>query len=721
MSTSNPNRLPTFLDKLQLDGANFVHFKNRVLIAAHACRAKGYLEGTIPYLDPPASPKADEKPLGKATKFPVKPVDTGEQATTTTTPWTSCNPTEEEWDLHNAWMLGFIVYNCKNPVRLGIKMDGTAAEAWNSLTKAYGVVSNLATMGAKNALHATRTAANTMVMVAAPLKMPVDLDSWHCRFGHVGNPSVRGICEDLVLPNTSTDAPAVPPPLCQSSCLQGMPALELPKSYLAQNMYTFMALLTVTNTDNNEYMPKTYAEAMHHPDLWMLAIEQELKVMKERKVWRLVLESDVPAEKQAIGCQWVFANKYNAEGQIVGQKARLVAKRYSQVVGEDYDETYAVIWQIDFITVYLNSILEFQVFMDLPPGFPGGEGKKLELWYWTLDAAYRSLGYYTSQADPCVKSRKVDDECTTTDTFNDDIFGTSMTHKGADKAKQELTEIYNVKDLGEPSFILDMAIEKDFMTGSMLLSQKAYLRQVLKQFDMSDCNPHSTPLPAGIHLMETMAPQSEANHHFMADKLYCLLAHFQSSPGPAYWNTLVHMLGLTNSPTTFQMMMNDIFWNLIANSIVCVYLDNILIYTKMLEEHHQITHLILEHLCQHQLYLKLEKCEFEQTQIEYLSLIILHGAMEINPVKVAGVAEWPEPKNKKKDFLHYACPLFDLTGKDIVWSWGPLEQAAFNALKCTIISGPILFFPDDNSPFWVEANSSNFAMGGSPLAAIPRE
>ena len=96
------------------------------------------------------------------------------------------------------------------------------------------------------------------------------------------------------------------------------------------------------------------------------------------------------------------------------------------------------------------------------------------------------------------------------------------------------------------------------------------------------------------------------------------------------------------------MMMNDIFHNLIAEGVICIYLNNILIYTKTLEEHCQITCIILERFCQHQLYLKPEKCEFEQTKVQYLSLIILHGTAEIDSVKVAGVVEWPEPKNKKE-------------------------------------------------------------------------
>jgi hypothetical protein len=54
--------------------------------------------------------------------------------------------------------------------------------------------------------------------------------------------------------------------------------------------------------------------------------------------------------------------------------------------------------------------------------------------------------------------------------------------------------------------------------------------------------------------------------------------------------------GLTNSPATFQMMMNEIFQDLITKGIVSVYLNDILIFTNTSEEHHQITHLVLDHM-----------------------------------------------------------------------------------------------------------------------------
>jgi len=108
---------------------------------------------------------------------------------------------------------------------------------------------------------------------------------------------------------------------------------------------------------------------------------------------------------------------------------------------------------------------------------------------------------------------------------------------------------------------------------------------------------------------------------------------------------LVMFFGMTNSPATFQTMMNDVFRTVIAEGIVVVYLDNILIFTKTEEEHEQVVQRVLEILAEHKLFLRPEKCEFHQKQIEYLGLVILENKVAMDPVKVARVREWPVPEN----------------------------------------------------------------------------
>ena len=173
--------------------------------------------------------------------------------------------------------------------------------------------------------------------------------------------------------------------------------------------------------------------------------------------------------------------------------------------------------------------------------------------------------------------------------------------------------------------------------------------------------------------------------------------------------------------------MNDIFHNMIVEGVVCVYLDNILIFTKTLSEHQTITQRVLERLREYNLYLKPEKCEFKRTQIEYLGVIVSEGMVEMDPVKVSGVSEWPEPRNKRevqsfvrfinfywwfiKDFSYHAHALFDLTKKDVGWHWGASEQASFNKLKELFTSALVLVFPNNALPHHIEADSSDAATG----------
>jgi hypothetical protein len=97
-------------------------------------------------------------------------------------------------------------------------------------------------------------------------------------------------------------------------------------------------------------------------------------------------------------------------------------------------------------------------------------------------------------------------------------------------------------------------------------------------------------------------------------------AAFRTNRG--LFEPLVMMFGLTNSPATFQTMMNDIFQDLVSEGVVCVYLDDILIFTKDLDEHQKVVRKVLDRLQEYRLFLRPQKCEFEKTRIEYLGLII---------------------------------------------------------------------------------------------------
>jgi hypothetical protein len=114
-------------------------------------------------------------------------------------------------------------------------------------------------------------------------------------------------------------------------------------------------------------------------------------------------------------------------------------------------------------------------------------------------------------------------------------------------------------------------------------------------------------------------------------------ATFKTNKG--LFEPMVMFFGLCNSPATLQSMMNHLFRGLIDEGVVIVYLDDILIFTDTLEEHQKVVKKVLQILKDNDLYLKLEKCEFEKNCIEYLGLIISHGYTEMDPIKVAGIMD----------------------------------------------------------------------------------
>jgi len=112
--------------------------------------------------------------------------------------------------------------------------------------------------------------------------------------------------------------------------------------------------------------------------------------------------------------------------------------------------------------------------------------------------------------------------------------------------------------------------------------------------------------------------------------------------------------GLTNSPATFQMMMNHIFRTQVAQGWLLVCMDDIAIHTKPKpgeseqdhqRQHETLIHLVLDILEENDLYLKPEKCEFLKSEIAYLGVIVGNNQIKMDPSKLKGLADWLTPQN----------------------------------------------------------------------------
>ena len=107
---------------------------------------------------------------------------------------------------------------------------------------------------------------------------------------------------------------------------------------------------------------------------------------------------------------------------------------------------------------------------------------------------------------------------------------------------------------------------------------------------------------------------------------------------------VVMFFGLTNSPATFQTMMNNIFQDLINKGDVATFIDDILVGMETEEGHDELVEKILRRLEEHNLYVKPEKCEWKVREVEFLRVVIGPDGIKMEKEKVRGVLEWPTPK-----------------------------------------------------------------------------
>jgi len=202
-------------------------------------------------------------------------------------------------------------------------------------------------------------------------------------------------------------------------------------------------------------------------------------------------------------------------------------------------------------------------------------------------------------------------------------------------------------------------------------------------------------------------------------------ATFKTSEG--LFEPTVMFFGLTNSPATFQTMMDDIFQDEIAQGWLCIYMDDMIIATEDDKTLHKLrVNHILDKLEKFDLFLKPEKCKFHQWEVEYLGVLIGNGTIKMDPVKVQGIANWPIPLTVKdvwsflgfcnfyrafiKNFSDIARPLNDLTCKNEQFIWTDERNNAFLELKRVCSNYPVLHTPDWTKQFVMETDASGYAL-----------
>jgi len=185
--------------------------------------------------------------------------------------------------------------------------------------------------------------------------------------------------------------------------------------------------------------------------------------------------------------------------------------------------------------------------------------------------------------------------------------------------------------------------------------------------------------------------------------------------------------GLTNSPTTFQAMMNNLFRDLINQGDTATFINDILIATDTEEGHDELVEEVLRRLEENDLFVKPEKCKWKVREVEFLGVVIGLKGVEMQKEKVEGVLNWLAPRSVKevqkflglanyyrrfiKDFARIAVLLHVLVRKEQTWKWEKEQEEAFEKLKARFTTEPVLAIPDIDKKMRVEADASDYAIG----------
>ncbi|KAE9206088.1 hypothetical protein PF005_g13144 [Phytophthora fragariae] len=204
-----------------------------------------------------------------------------------------------------------------------------------------------------------------------------------------------------------------------------------------------------------------------------------------------------------------------------------------------------------------------------------------------------------------------------------------------------------------------------------------------------------------------------------------------STPSSMLWEWLVIPQGLKNAPATFNHMVSHVLRPL--RDFAPSYFDDIFVHSRA-EEELSAVEVHVRHLRQvfqvtreNNLYANLEKCVFCAPEIPVLGCYVSKNGVRADPEKISSICSWHTPTSPTelrqwlglanylhkytKDYAGLIQPLSSLLKKDATWLWRPEHQAAFDSVKKSLASAPILMLPDDSKPFHVVCDASDFAIG----------
>ena len=309
---------------------------------------------------------------------------------------------------------------------------------------------------------------------------------------------------------------------------------------LEQNMMSNYNYLAITNTSHTTInVPNSYKQAIKSPEWehWQRAMDEEIASLRCNNTYTLVTK---PHLCDIVGGRWVYSVKQSPDNNL-RFKARYVAKGYTQLKGLNYNDTYAPtarmtsirilmamvvqsgyhIHHVDVNNAYLNSDIDYLVFMSQPEGYVQdptlvcklhksiyGLKQSAAMWHSTLISFMETQNLKQSVMDPCVFVRNTKSSTLIILIWVDDCIIAASNVNVLNEFKRNFGQAFRIKDLGQIGFFLGMQFE--ISQNIISINQKLYTQNIIKRFNEQNCKLRSLPCDPSIYeLLQTKSPKFE--------------------------------------------------------------------------------------------------------------------------------------------------------------------------------------------------------------------
>jgi Reverse transcriptase (RNA-dependent DNA polymerase) len=300
--------------------------------------------------------------------------------------------------------------------------------------------------------------------------------------------------------------------------------------------------------------PVTLNEVKNRKDWaqWKEAMDTELKALQEFGTFS---HAKLPPGRKAIPCKWVFKIKRNEKGQILKYRARLVAKGFKQIAGQDFSEVFAPVSKhatfrtllsivasndldlhhIDVKTAFMNGDLQEEIYMQPPPGWEGesstvwrlhkgvnGLKQAARAWNEKLTTTVQKLGFHPSNSDVSLYiSGTPPNACYLLCYVDDILIAGSLSM--VERVKRQIADIFKCDDMGQASLFLGMKIIRDRAQRKLWVGQSHYVIEILERAGLKDCRPRKTPLDANLSLSKDSGEPAPESLDEYQELVGCLL------------------------------------------------------------------------------------------------------------------------------------------------------------------------------------------------------